>query len=246
MAWLPCSAALRAVLPWRQGRRLGLLVADASGATAWQLDAGGQPVRGRHRALGGLRRTFLWQQQVWLAGRAGVVSFDGQALALPCCEAVIDADAQGEALFMLSGRALWLAQPGAGQAQAQRRWLMDTPAELVAVHHESLALADGSGLRIHPRRGSILGAPIVQALRGVVHVEATTGPGDSYLAVDAEGRSWIVSLTGSRVWISAQRDVAQPMQIIRMLGGGHVAVASRGQQQVMLARVGRARVLQRE
>ena len=115
----------------------------------------------------------------------------------------------------------------------------------LAVHHESLALADEDGVIIYPRRAGRVAGPLQRvALRGVTRLETCEGPGDSYWARDADGRRWRISMSDSRVWLSAQADPPSARQLMARWGA-LLAVADQGGPSVTMGRLGGTRLLRR-
>ena len=235
---------VEALLPTRWNDARALVVADGRGATLWALERPEMPRRIARHAMHDLRRAFAWRGQAWLAGDGRVVPLHGAAPATPgCCgEAVVDADASGTHRFTLTSRALWHSD----DPDAPDTWVLDVAqATRLAVHHESLALADEDGVIIYPRRAGRLAGPLQRiALRGVTRLETCEGPGDSYWARDADGRRWRISMSDSRVWLSAQADPPSPRQLM-VRWGALLAVADQGGPSVTMGRLGGTRLLRR-
>lgn len=242
LASLRLAQPLRGLLAALHGQQPALVVADGGGATLWSLATPEAPRPVQHLRLRGLQRAFNWQGQAWLlAGGSLLALHDRAAQHCGSGEAIVDADADGTQLFMLSGRALWHCDhPG-----APARYLQEARAEHLAVHHESLALADDTGVRILPRRGARLGAALATiALPGLRSLQAVAGIGDSYQAIDASGQTWTLSITGQRAFIQAQRDAISPPQCLAR-SGRLLALANVGAHTVRLLGMGPSSALQR-
>ncbi len=241
LAQLDAAWGVRSLLATRVNDAPALIVADHNGASVWAIDRPEAPRHIARRTLQNLQRAFVWQGSVWLVGGGRLTSLRGdEGATAPCCgEAILDADACGTHRFALTSRALWHRD----SLGAPERWLRDTRADRLAVHRQSLALADETGVLIVPRHGARRAAPLERmALRGVRSLEACEGPGDSYRAVDEKGHVWRLSMTGGRVGFNADSD--DPPQLVAR-SGTLLAIAREDARTVMLGRLGHTRLLRR-
>lgn len=187
-----------------------LVVATRGGVTAWALDHPARPRRTGSWLQPGTERLLRWNGQPWLLAGGRLSPLDaGQRLHRPppaLDDAVLDADAQGPRLLLLTPQGLLLGDAASGHWQPAA--LPVAAATRVAMHHDTVALAAGDRIHVFERNrqgpGGAVGSLVLPGSGAIVALRAATGPGDLYEVTRADGNRWGLSVTGGRLWLAWQ------------------------------------------